>query len=110
MREAVIVCGAVAAGLLCGYAVLAGARGVGPSQLAALRSYLQPPQMANARSRLAAEILRAGWRDSPERVAALTVICSGGLAALGLSTAVVFAPVTAAALAITGGAVGIAAV
>jgi tight adherence protein C len=66
--------------------------------------------MAGARARLAAEILRAGWRESPERVAALTVISSGGLAALGLSTVAVFAPVTAAALAITGAAVGVAAV
>jgi tight adherence protein C len=110
MPEPVVAGGAVTAGLLCGCAVVAAARGVEPERISALRRRLQPPQMASARTRLAAEILRAGWRESPERVAALTVISSGGLAALGLSTVAVFAPVTAAALAITGAAVGVAAV
>jgi tight adherence protein C len=102
--------GAVAAGVLCGYAVVAAARGVEPQRMNALRRRLQLRQVTSARSWLAAEILRAGWRESPERLAALTVISSGGLAALGLSTAVVFAPVTAVALAIAGAAVGVAAV
>jgi tight adherence protein C len=110
MPEPLIVCGAVAAGLLCGYAVLAAARGVEPRRLWSLRHRLQAPQVAKARGRLAAEILRAGWRESPERVAALTVISSGGLAALGLSTAVVAPPATAGALAFAGAMTGAAAV
>jgi Flp pilus assembly protein TadB len=111
MPEPVVAGGAAAAGLLSGYAVVAAARGVDLERAHGwLRRHLHPPQLAKARGRLAAEIVRAGWRDSPERVVALTVISSGGLAALGLSTVVVVPPGTAAALAIAGAATGTAAV
>src|SRR5258708_5943714 len=110
MTEPVVAGAAVAAGLLSGYAVVAAARGVEPGRWAALRRRLHPPQLALARGRLGAAIGRAGWRESPERIAALTVISSGGLAALGLSTGVVVSPGTATALAVLGGLTGFGAV
>ena len=110
MPEPVVAGGAVIAGLLSGYAVVAAARNVEPGRWAALRRYLQPPQLANARGWLVAAIGRAGWRESPERLAALTAISSGGLAALGLSTVVVVSPGTATALALLGALTGIGAV
>src|SRR6266567_8932824 len=108
MPEPLFAGGAVAAGLLSGYAVVAAAREVEPGRARDwLRHHVQAPQLAMAWDRLAAEIRRAGWRESPERLVALSVISSGGLAALGLSTAVVAAPGTAAALAVAGGLAGI---
>jgi tight adherence protein C len=111
MPEPLITGGAAAAGLLCAGGVFAAARGLrltNPEDW--LRRHLQPRQVALARQWLAGQIRRAGWRESPERVAALTVIVSGGLGALGLSTVVVAAPSTAASLALAGGVLGAAAV
>jgi len=111
MPEPLLAGGAVAAGLTCSYAVLAAAREFKPGRVRGwLRSHVQLPQLAVARGLLAAEIRRAGWRESPERVVAFSVIASGGLAALGLSSAVVAAPGTAAALAVAGGLAGTGAV
>lgn len=110
MPEPLIAGGAAVAGLMCGYAVVAASRGVDAGRWAALRHHLQPPELATVRGRLAAAIGRAGWRESPERIAALTVILSGALAALGLSSAVVISPGTATALAIVGALTGIGAV
>jgi len=111
MPEPLLVGGAVAAGLMSGYAVVAAAREVEPGRVGDwLRRHVQPPQLAVARGLLMAEIRRAGWRESPERVVALSVIASGGLAALGLSTAAVASPGTAAALAVAGGVAGTGAV
>lgn len=111
MPEPLLAGGAVAAGLMSGYAVVAAAREFEPARLRDwLRSHVRTPQLTTARGRLAAEIKRAGWRESPERVVALSLISSGGLAALGLSTAVVATPGTAAALAVAGGMAGTGAV
>lgn len=111
MPEPLLAGGAVAAGLMSGYAVVAAAREVEPGRVRDwLGRHVQPPQLAVARALLAAEIRRAGWRESPERVVALSVISSAGLAALGLSTGVVASPGTAAALAVAGGLAGAGAV
>jgi tight adherence protein C len=110
MPEPVVAGGALVAGLLSGYAVAAAARGVERDPWATLSRHLHPPQVAKARSRLAAAIGRAGWRESPERIVALAVISSGGLAALGLSTGAVVSTATATALAVLGGLTGIGAV
>jgi tight adherence protein C len=110
MPEAVIAGGALAAGLCCGGAVLAAGRAVQPGWRAGWLRQLQPRRLKSARRWLAAEIVRAGWRESPERVVALTVVLSGGLGALGLSTAIVVPPSTAAAFAMAGVIAGAAAV
>jgi len=110
MPEPVVAGGALVAGLMSGCAVVAAARDVDAGRFAALSRHLQRPQVAKARGRLAAAIGRAGWRESPERIVALTAISSAGLAALGLSTAVVLSPGRAAVLAILGALTGIGAV
>jgi len=110
MPEPMVAGGAAVAGLMSGYAVVSAARGLDGSRFAALRRHLQRLRLAKARAWLALAIGRAGWRESPERIAVLTVISSGGLAALGLSTAVVVSPGTATALAIFGALTGIGAV
>jgi len=111
MPEPWIVGGAAAAGLLCASSVLAAARGIHvTSRVEWLDRRLQQPQLRLARRWLAAQIQCAGWRESPERVAALTVIVSGGVGALGLSTAAVVSPATAVALATVGAVLGAVAV
>ena len=102
MPEAAVAGGALAAGVFCACAVVAAARPVQPLWAAGWPGGLQPQRLRSARGRLAAAILRAGWRESPERVVALTVVLCGGLGALGLSTAIVVPPPTAAALAVGG--------
>ena len=63
------------------------------------------PRRITLRRRLAIEIQRAGWAESPERVMVLTLCLAAGLAALGLAAALVAWPAAAAALAL-GGACG----
>jgi Flp pilus assembly protein TadB len=59
------------------------------------------------RERLATQLDRAGWRESPERVAVLTTAVASGLAALGLSTGLAVDPATALALAFIGAVAGV---
>src|SRR5207237_750748 len=65
------------------------------------------------RDHLALQIERAGWRESPERVAVLSAVLSVGLCALGLSASIFVQEVNAAGVALAGatagaGAVGVA--
>jgi tight adherence protein C len=62
------------------------------------------------RRRLAVELERAGWRESPEAVAVFALVLAAGLTALGLSTAFVVTASTACSLALAGGLVGIGAI
>src|SRR6266581_1169983 len=66
----------------------------------------QWPQLDVVRDHLAMQLERAGWRDSPERVAVLTTAVASGLAALGLSTGLAVDPGTALALAFIGAVAG----
>ena len=70
------------------------------------RTWPIPSAAAAIRGWLAVAINRAGWHDSPERVAALSATVASGLGALGLSTAVFTEPATSAALAVAGVAAG----
>jgi len=111
MPEPVLIGGVLTAGLMSGYAVVAAAREVAPGRVRDwFRRHVRAHQLALARSLLVAEMRRAGWRESPERLVALSVVSGCGLAALGLSTAVVASPETAAALAMAGGLAGTGAV
>src|SRR5690349_5231621 len=92
----------VVPGASTGVAVLAMARR--PLVLAPLidsvEDRLIAPRRITLRRRLAIEIQRAGWADSPERVMVLTLCLAAGLAALGLAAALVAWPAAAAALAL----------
>ena len=109
MPDPALLAGAVAAGVCFACAALAAGRDLqtsfGPtvSRVAGVR----PRHLLAARRRLEAEIQRAGWMDSPERVVALALVAAGVLGALGLSTAAVLSPPTATALAAVGGGAGL---
>src|SRR5438874_4844911 len=63
-------------------------------------------RLAAAHDRLETALHRAGWRESPERVAVLGLVTASGLAALGLSSAIFVDPLTAVTLALAGGLAG----
>jgi pilus assembly protein TadC len=65
------------------------------------------PRRTTARRRLSLEIERAGWTESPERLVVLTLCLAAGLAALGLSIAIVAWPQSAATLALGGASAGV---
>src|SRR5713226_5223525 len=90
MPDAITAFGALAAGALCGSAVLVACGGVQPiGAQARLTRHLTRPAIAralhlrHARKRLTLDIERAGWRESPERIAALAIALSACLAILG---------------------------
>src|SRR5947208_2874489 len=62
------------------------------------------------RDHLALQIERAGWRESPERVAVLSAVLSVGLCALGLSASIFVQEVNAAVFALAGATAGAGAV
>lgn len=108
MLEPLLLAGALAPGALTTFAVVRLA-GRDPSAAAGatgmidhVRSRVPAERIASARRHLALQIARAGWHDSPERLAALTAVLSGGLAALGLSSAIVLDRGTAASIALAG--------
>ncbi len=92
MLEAPFIAGSLVAGALCGAAVLVASEGrattrtplvnrVAPAAIARARHVL------NIRARLASDIERAGWSESPERVTAFAFALSASLAVLGASMA-----------------------
>lgn len=91
MPDATLVGGSLAAGVLCAGAVLV-ACGVRIEAIGAARRHspaaLAPLlQVRQVRARLASDLERAGWHESPERVVALAVALSACLAVLGASMA-----------------------
>jgi tight adherence protein C len=104
MPEPAVLAAAIAAGLCCACAVAAAAN----ARLAL--ADVRPPRLLASRRWLAAEIDRAGWHETPERLVVLAAVAGGVAGALGLSTAVVLAPATAVSLACAGAAVGVGAV
>jgi Flp pilus assembly protein TadB len=88
MPETLATIGAIGAGSFCGAAVLVGAYArLGPDiglWLARQRSGLGGLlHVAAGRRRLARDIERAGWRESPERVAVLAIVVAMCLGVLG---------------------------
>jgi pilus assembly protein TadC len=109
MPEPTFFIGALVAGLLFASAALL-VRGAGPTlPIAELQAPVRR-RMAGGRAWLAVLIDRAGWPESPERVATLTLVLAAILAALGLSSAIVVEPSTAATLGALGAAAGAGAV
>jgi pilus assembly protein TadC len=107
MHEVLVMAGALAAGALCGGTVWMVLRD--PGQLTATLPALAPDgaRLAQTRAWLAVRIARAGWRETPERVAALTAVIAALLGGLGLSASAVVQPSTAVALAFAGVAAGV---
>jgi Flp pilus assembly protein TadB len=90
MPDMTVVAGSISAGLLCAGAVLVA--GSGPRLNAArqrvgARTIREAIHVDKARSWLAGELDRAGWHESPERVAAFAVALSACLAILGAAGA-----------------------
>lgn len=119
MPESVFVLATLIAGTLCGSAVVVAApasRGGAPTWLARHGPSALPPDESRAGWRvwvragltewLSLQIARAGWRESPERFAILSVVLAGSLTALGLSSVAFTEPPTAAALAVIGALLG----
>ena len=95
MPEAYFAPGAVAAGLLCGSAVIAASRNPTPLTW----RWHVPPSLGEA-------MRRAGWSETPERVLVLALVRSAVLAAIGLSSGLLFGPTAAVTLGIAGVLVG----
>ena len=116
MPEVAFVSSAIAAGaLLCfGLLVMAGGHSVapvaGPPAAGESSRNRWRHGLRAAREWLAVRIARAGWDETPERLAALSVILAGVLAALGLCTVFVTEGGTAASLGLIGAVSGLAAV
>lgn len=115
MPDPVVAGGSILAGALATLGALAVLRGGVVRHLdAALaqqaRDGLRGGRPAALRRRFELEIARAGWNDTPQRVATLAVALSAALSALGLSTIVVADAGTAASLAAGGAIAGTASV
>ena len=91
MPEAYLVSGAAVAGILCGCAVIA------PALDVKLLDW-RPPVPA----RLEDSFRRAGWTETPERAVAIALAGYAALAALGLSSGLLWGAGTAVTLATTG--------
>lgn len=113
MPELMATVGAIVAGASCGvamYAIAGGREGIDAASWLARRRQAQlapgaDPQgpwskaldVAGARNRLVSVVDRAGWKESPERVAAFALALSGCTAVLGVASASVM-PVSSAAV------------
>jgi Flp pilus assembly protein TadB len=105
MPEPLAIASALAAGGCASVTVLASRRPARPTV-----AWPRWPQLDDMRPRLALELDRAGWHESPERVAVLTAAVSSGLASLGLASVLLVEPGTAVAFALLGAISGVAAV
>src|SRR5438132_10367359 len=116
MLEPLSVAAAIAGGGLCSCSALVAMRVVRiePATWRPVSAWWQSLQnFEGLRDHLALQIERAGWRESPERVAVLSAVLAVGLCALGLSASIVVQEVNAALFALAGtitgaGAVGLA--
>ena len=118
MPELMATIGAIVAGASCGvamYAIAGGREGIDAASWLARRRQAQPapgadPQgpwskaldVAGARNRLVSVVDRAGWKESPERVAAFALALSGCTAVLGVASASVMPVSSAAVLGVLG--------
>jgi tight adherence protein C len=91
MLDTTVIGGSVAAGAFCGGAVFVGCGGGQGFNAIDIARRLTPPAVARAlsirtaRAVLASDIERAGWRESPERLAVFAGALSACLAVLGAS-------------------------
>jgi Flp pilus assembly protein TadB len=113
MPDAAVLAAAATVGVCCSTAVLASGRDLHVSTADALRALTRarPPGVNAVRAALELLIQRAGWHETPERVAGLAIVIAAGGAALGLSVAAMVAPAAAPALFVAGlgtGAAGVA--
>ena len=116
MLEPLSVAAAIAGGGLCSCSVLVAMRvlRIEPATWLPVSAWRQRLQNFDGlRDHLALQIERAGWRESPERVAVLSAVLAVGLCALGLSASIFVQQVNAAVFALAGtitgaGAVGLA--
>lgn len=113
MPEPLVAGAAIVPGLLTVLAVFALGRRqvplsaiVGPALDRAAEAVAREKEW-KARGRLARAITRAGWSETPERVAVLTVAVSAGLVAIGMATSLVVAREVATSLAAAGSLAGV---
>lgn len=113
MPEMTLLAGSMAAGALCaGSVFVACGRGVLPAATSSPRSRFRTSVTAtmrrrrSARAALTIALERAGWRESPERVAGFAVALSASLGLLGATTASALSPGGAAVLCALGIAAG----
>ena len=85
MPDAYFAPAAVVAGILCGSAVIAASRNPTPLTW----RWPVPPSLGEA-------LRRAGWFETPERMLVLALVRSAVLAAIGLSSGLLFGPTAAA--------------
>ena len=105
MLEPLSVAAAIAGGGLCSCSVLVAMRvlRIEPATWLPVSAWRQRLQnFEGLRDHLALQIERAGWRESPERVAVLSAVLSVGLCALGLSASIFVQEVNAAVFALAG--------
>jgi Flp pilus assembly protein TadB len=113
MAELMVTVGALVAGASCGaaiYAVAVRPEGIDAAGWLARRRPVQPTssaerlgpwskalEMMGTRERLVSVVDRAGWKESPERLAAFALALSGCMAVVGVASASVV-PVSSAAV------------
>jgi Flp pilus assembly protein TadB len=103
MPEATFVATSLAAGALCGAAVFVACGGatqrleaIGTARRTTLPAIARALHLRDLRSKLASDLERAGWRESPERVAVFAIAFSACLCVVGAGT-VSFVPEGSAA-------------
>ena len=107
MLDGVFVVGSLAAGASCGAALFVACGGrINAAVLlvgqAAPRTITRGLHLSGARARLARDLERAGWRESPERLTAFALVLGMCLAALGAGTASALTAGGAAVLCVAG--------
>ena len=109
MPDAIFVAASMAAGVLCGAAVFVACGGgpqrvdaIGAGRRLTLRAIMRTLHVGELRARLAKDIERAGWRESPERVTVFAIGLSACLGMLGASTVSVVPTSSAAAICAAG--------
>src|SRR6266581_8244799 len=112
MHEPSLLVGAVGAGLMCGGSVLiAAGRGIAPpdwlSRRAFQSAFSRAMRVAGARDRLATNLLRAGWNETPERACVFAIALAACLGVLGTSAAAMLPGGTAIVLCLLGIACGL---
>ena len=89
MPEMTLVAGSMAAGVLCAGGVLVVC---GSGSALTAREWLPRRRWRELRASLSLALERAGWRESPERVAGLAVALSASLGLLGATAGVALSP------------------
>src|SRR5260370_11537563 len=90
MPDATLAAGAIVAGVWVGTAVLIACGGAmsayGPARTSVRNTVARVVVARSARARLAVDLDRAGWRESPERICVLAIALAACLAVLGATT------------------------